>query len=102
MIEAKVILDSISPFGKRLTTFVLTYPRFVHAEFMTHRAFSRNAASSRAIPAWKIRRSVRMDPAMPVYWGMNQPGMQAETELAGWRLAAVKFLIFTVGMNFVL
>lgn len=89
-IAARVIADSMSPEGRRLTTFVLTYPRFIHAEFMTHRTFSRNAASSRAIPAKKIRKSVRVDPALPIYWGANQAGMQAEAELAGWRLWAAK------------
>lgn len=91
-ISARVIADSMSPDGRRLTTFVLSYPRFVHAEFMTHRAFSRNAASSRAIPSKKIRRAVREDMAVPVYWGANQKGMQAEHELAGWRLKAAKGL----------
>ena len=91
-IAARVVADSISSTGKRITTFVLTYPRFVHAEFMTHRVFSRNAASSRAIPAKKIRKAVRTDPAMPVYWGANQAGMQAEAELAGWRLFLAKLL----------
>lgn len=91
-ISARVICDSMSPDGRRLTTFVLTYPRFVHAEFMTHRVFSRNAASSRAIPSKKIRQAVIEDMAMPVFWGANQKGMQAEAELAGWRLAAVKKL----------
>jgi hypothetical protein len=91
-IAARVVADSISPKGKRITTFVLTYPRFVHAEFLTHRVFSRNAASSRAIPAKKIRKAVRTDPALPVYWGANQAGMQAEAELTGWRLFLVKML----------
>jgi len=89
-IAARVVADSISPSGKRITTFVLTYPRFVHAEFMTHRNFSRNAASSRAIPSRKIRQSVRLDPAQPVFWGANQSGMQADAELKGWRLFLVK------------
>jgi len=91
-ISARVVADSLSPLGKRITTFVLTYPRFVHAEFMTHRVFSRNAASSRAIPARKIRASVRMDPAMPVFWGANQAGMQADVELKGLKLFLVKLL----------
>ena len=91
-IAARVVADSISPMGKRITTFVLTYPRFVHAEFMTHRVFSRNAASSRAIPARKIRASVRQDPATPVYWGANQAGMQAEAELKGLKLFLVKLI----------
>jgi hypothetical protein len=33
MIEAKVIADSISPQGDRLTTFILTFPRIILAEF---------------------------------------------------------------------
>ena len=91
-IAARIVADSISPEGHRLTTFVLTYPRFVHAEFMTHRVFSRNAASSRAIPSKKIRASVRKDMAVPIHWGANQAGMQAQAELTGWRLKAVKLL----------
>lgn len=80
-ISAKVIADSIYENGPRLTTFVLRYPRFVHAEFMTHRVFSRNAASSRAIPVQKMIDAVLKDPAMPVHWGKNQSGMQAREEL---------------------
>lgn len=95
--SAKIILDSVSPAGARLTTMQLVYPRFVHSEFMTHRMFSRNAASSRAIPVAKMIEQVRNDPAMPIHWGSNQPGMQAGAELTGrdlteaqavWRHAA--------------
>lgn len=97
MIEAKVILDSVSAAGKRITTLQLKYPRFIHSEFMTHRAFSRNSMSSRAVPVAKMIEQVRNDPAMPVHWGKNQPGMQAAEELTGaerdvarcrWRRAA--------------
>lgn len=80
MISAKVIEDSASPIGPRLTTLQLCYPRFIHAEFMTHRVFSRNASSSRAIPVAKMIEQVRTNPAMPVHWGKNQPGMQAHEE----------------------
>lgn len=80
-IEAKIICDSVGPTGNRLTTFQLRYPRFIHAEFMTHRVFSRNASSSRAIPVKKIIESVKTDPAMPIHWGKNQRGMQAGKEL---------------------
>jgi len=66
-----------------ITTWMLTYPRFIHAEFMTHRMFSRNAASSRAIPISKMIRAVIDDPAMPVYWGRNRKGMQAKEEHTG-------------------
>jgi thymidylate synthase ThyX len=78
--EAKVILDSISPTGVRLTTIVATFPRFILAEMNTHRAFSRNTASSRAIPVEKMIQSVRENPFIPESWPKNKPGMQA-TEL---------------------
>lgn len=81
MYQTKILLDSISPAGHRLTTWELTYPRMVHAELMTHRLFSRNSASSRAIPINKMLERIENDPAMPVWWGRNQSGMQAEEEL---------------------
>lgn len=62
---------------KILSTILLRYPRFIHAEMMTHRQFSRNAASSRAIPIKKLIQDVMDNPAVPLHWGKNQPGMQA-------------------------
>lgn len=103
-ISAKIIKDSVSPTGQRITTMELKYPRFIHAEAKTHRVMSiggeeytltqdagfmsdpnlsRNASSSRAIPVEKMIQSVIDDPAMPIYWGKNQPGMQAKVELEG-------------------
>lgn len=80
-IKVKIIADSKSAVdGKRITTFELEYHRFIHSELMTHRTFSRNAASSRAIPVGKMIELVRESPAMPVHWGLNQPGMQAKEE----------------------
>lgn len=70
-----------------LSTLLLTYPRFIHAEFMTHRLFSRNAASSRAIPFEKQLAALLADPAVPLHWGAHQKGMQANTELDGNALA---------------
>jgi thymidylate synthase ThyX len=81
-ISVRILADSLGPSGKRLTTWELKYPRFVHAELMTHRVFSRNAASSRAIPNKKLRERVENDPAMPVWWGKNQKGMQAREEVS--------------------
>jgi hypothetical protein len=81
-ISAAIVADSISPDGKRLTTMQLRYPKFIHGEFMTHRVFSRNASSSRAIPVKKLIEDVRREPAMPVFWGSNKPGMQAGEELS--------------------
>lgn len=97
-IEAKIVEHSIADHGKKLATFQLRYPRFIHAELMTHRVFSRNASSSRAIPVAKLIAEVRTAPAMPIHWGKNQPGMQAREELTGdelklaqyhWRQAAI-------------
>lgn len=80
-IEAKVIEDSISEAGKRIITLQVKFHRFILPEFNTHRVFSRNFSSSRAIPTAKLLEQVRTDPAMPVHWGKNQTGMQAEVEL---------------------
>jgi thymidylate synthase ThyX len=80
--SARVLLDSISPAGVRLTTMEVRYPRFIHSELMTHRVFSRNAASSRALPIKKMIDAVRSEPAMPTWWGRNQSGMQAQEEIS--------------------
>lgn len=80
-ISAKIVADSVSLVaGHRLTTLQLRYPKFIHGEFMTHRVFSRNASSSRAIPVERLIKDVLSDPAMPIHWGRNQPGMQADEE----------------------
>lgn len=81
MIEVKIVADSMSPSGVRLTTFVLTYPRFIHSEFMTHRVFSRNASSSRAIPVKKQIEMIKNNPAIPLAFLKNQKGMQGGAKL---------------------
>lgn len=68
----KIIADSISEDGVRITTVEAMYPRMVHSELMTHRAFSRNASSSRAIPVKKLS---GMDMYIPKF-RENIPGMQ--------------------------
>lgn len=101
-ITAKVIAHSRASGAPDLFTLEARYPRFIHAENKTHRvmniddaeveflqetsfmddeAFSRNASSSRAIPIDKMIQSVIDDPAMPVAWGSNKPGMQAGEEI---------------------
>ena len=75
--SAKVLTDSTNPQGNRITTVELTYPRCIHSEFMTHRMFSRNSASSRAIPIKKMLDNVRNNPFIPIVWGSHKPGMQA-------------------------
>ncbi|MFA9261844.1 MAG: hypothetical protein ACEQSB_00590 [Undibacterium sp.] len=79
-IKVKVIADSISEAGIRLATMHLRYPRIVHSELMTHRVFSRNARSSRAVPVATMLKEVMKEPFIPWHWGKNQKGMQADEE----------------------
>lgn len=81
--KVEIIADSINPGYNRITTFLLTYPRFIHSEIMTHRVFSRNAASSRAIPIDKVLEQVSSNPATPVRWGKNGKGMQDHGKFEG-------------------
>lgn len=100
--SAKMITDSASPDAIRLMSMELRYPKFIHGEAKTHRLInisdkayellnevgfmddknlSRNASSLRAIPVNRLIDEVMTDPAMPVYWGKNRPGMQATEEM---------------------
>lgn len=72
--EVKIVADSISRQGIRITTFHLRYWRAIHAELMTHRVFSRNARSSRAVPS----RVLLTEPIFIPVFGMNKPGMQSD------------------------
>lgn len=82
MYSAKILADSLNTYNNsRLTTFEITYPRFVHSEFLTHRMISRNSASSRAIPVAKMLQRIKDDPVIPVWWGKAQSGMQANEEI---------------------
>lgn len=76
MISAKVIADSKNEFGNRITTMVVTFPRIILAEFNTHRMFSRNSASSRAIPFDKMVEAVTKNPFIPIAWQKDHKGMQ--------------------------
>lgn len=78
---ARVIKDSISPEGVRLTTVEVRFWRAMLAEWNTHRVFSRNSASSRAIPYPKQKVKIEVNPAWPVYWGGEQKGMQSGAEV---------------------
>lgn len=116
-LAVKIVADSISESGKRITTFQLKYPRFIHAEAKTHRVMSnhtaiefdlgvmedkdlsKSAGSSRAVPVLRMIEQVRTNPAMPIHWGKNQSGMQAKEELSGialdmaedaWKNAAIE------------
>lgn len=82
-ITAKVICDSISEQGIRLTTFEIEYPRIVMSEFNTHRAVSKNSSSSRAIPVSKMLEHTKNINLKPIYFGSKQSGMQAGDEVVG-------------------
>lgn len=85
--SAKIILDSVNTYGDRLTTMEVVCHRFVLAEFNTHRRFSRNSASSRAIPVKKRLNELWEFPADPVEWPSEKPGMQGGEPLIGRDLA---------------
>lgn len=90
-IEATVIRRSKSlDTGLEVATVQCRYPRFIHSELMTHKDFSRNASSSRAIPIMRLIKDIIRDPAMPIYWGSNKPGMQAGAQLTGIKLWLAK------------
>ena len=101
MYNARILCDSVSPTGKRLTTFEVTFPRIVLAEAKTHRLLrgaggnveeilidglginddenlSRNSASSRAIPLTKQLERVMTHPFVPARFPLNCKGMQPQ------------------------
>lgn len=63
-----------------IITIHARYPRIIHSELMTHRVFSRNARSSRAVPVKTMLEEVWRTPFVPWHWGKNQSGMQAGEE----------------------
>jgi thymidylate synthase ThyX len=76
MIQAKIVADSLSPQGHRLTTLEVVMPRYILAEFNTHRILSKNSASSRAIPFNKMVKNVQENPFIPYAWQIDHKGMQ--------------------------
>lgn len=91
-ITAKVIADSISPSGKRITTFEIEYPRFILAELNTHKMLEKNSSSSRAIPITKMIEQIETNGATPLYWGKTKSGMQAGEEVVGNDLSVIQYL----------
>lgn len=94
MISVEVLADSVGPtkHHERVTTFLWRYPKFIHAEVLTHRTFSRNSSSSRAIPTARYLAEVRdLDQrAEPAFWGAERRGMSPGDELTGVRLVDVQ------------
>lgn len=75
-IKATIVADSINDKGDRITSMLVTLPRFILSELNTHRLFSRNSASSRAIPFEKTVKSVEENPFIPIAWQKVHKGMQ--------------------------
>lgn len=99
MIKAQIVADSINEFGNRLTTMVVTFPRIILAEFNTHRMFSRNSASSRAIPFEKMIEQIKKNPFIPIAWQANHKGMQGteylndrdiEVCISAWKMSSIR------------
>lgn len=88
--KCKIVADSLSYNGCRLTTFEVTYPLIIHSEILTHRVFSRNVASNRAIPVKKLVESVQDNPFIPEKFPKNQAGMQSAEWLEGEEAALAK------------
>lgn len=108
MVDAKVVCHSITGFGSELITFEIDFHRFILPELNTHRVFSRNYQSSRAVPISKMIQQVLDNPAIPVHWGENQRGMVAEKTLPSfksleclkvWTESALKAVEFAKDMD---
>ena len=91
-INCKIVADSINSFGNRIITFELIYPRIIHAEVMTHRLFSRNASSSRAVPVNKMIEAVRNNMFTPLAIQKAHKGMQGSEYFEGDELVQAKQL----------
>lgn len=91
MFRAKILADTINPMGHRLTTFELTFPQCILAEFNTHRMISKNAASMRAIPVSKMIEAVESDPFIPEF-GYNEKGMQSTQRLSDMHRGHAKYI----------
>lgn len=86
-ITAKVIADSISEAGHRITTFEVEAPRIILAEINTHNAISKNCSSTRAITLVKAIQQVEENGFTPLYWGEKKTGMSADREIENNSLA---------------
>lgn len=87
---ARLIKHSVTRQGVHLYTWELEYWRAIHAEMMTHRMISKNAASTRAVPVERAIELALENTGTPIHWGANNPGMQSRAELQGVQLEAAK------------
>ncbi len=90
--EVKLLAVSLGYKKSKLITMEIKYPRFIHSELKTHRVLSTNSASSRAIPIQKMIDQVRTNPAGPIAFRKNQPGMVAGEDFAFDRQAELRYM----------
>lgn len=97
--KVELVAFSANPYnGKKLATWLLRYPRIIHAEAKAHKQIMKdmisydvtimgdtnmvkNSASSRAIPAFKMIKDVQDNMFTPIAWQKNHKGMQGTTYL---------------------
>ena len=79
--------------GSELITFTVTLPKFLLAQLNTHRVFSRNTESSRAIPTHRMIARVLEAPVEPPEWFKGAGGMSPSPErLEGYKRILAAFL----------
>lgn len=108
-ISAEIIADSIDERGNRLTSLLITFPRFILAEVNTHRMLSKNTSSSRAIPFKKMVEAVENNPFIPIAWQKEHKGMQGSEYITNpkaifcrendWRVASYKAIEMAKNLN---
>ena len=108
-ISAEIIADSIDERGNRLTSLLITFPRFILAEVNTHRMLSKNTSSSRAIPFNKMVEAVENNPFIPIAWQKEHKGMQGSEYITNpkaifcrendWRVASYKAIEMAKNLN---
>lgn len=81
-VTAKVIAHSRAPGAPDLITLQVRFPWWLLPEMNTHRVFSRNYGSTRAIPISKLIDEAVNDPALPIKWTSHRPGMQGGDDLS--------------------
>jgi len=91
MFKAEIVADSLSPHNHRITSQLITFPRYILAEFNTHRALSRNSASSRAIPFERMVKMVKENPFVPMKWMLDHKGMQGTEYLSDKLISYAKY-----------
>lgn len=76
-ITSKIVTHSIRESSRdELITFQVVFPRIILPEVLTHRAFSRNTSSHRAVPFNKVLEIVKDNPFIPIAFQKNHKGMQ--------------------------